>query len=186
MAQLYYSKWAFTDGLLPALCAAQAAGEDSRVAAMHTAGIGGPIDLEDFGLMKGIGGGLASVRKLMPQLSSYQDLLAEGFAERNPSLTFLHAHPGAVDTPLLRASPSAVLRYVHYIRYLIFPTLFLRAKSISACGEHQLYGLLQAPPGASRVGADGDDLGLGSAGAASREALWDHTEAVVRAAGAVA
>ncbi|KAJ7696321.1 hypothetical protein B0H17DRAFT_1198236 [Mycena rosella] len=161
MALLYYSKWAFVDGLLPGLRAARDAGEDARVSAVHTAGKSGPIDLDDLGLKKGFTSGMSNVRKLFPQLSAYQDLLAEGFAEHNPGMSFFHAHPGAVDTPLLRASPSAVLRYLHYVRYLFMPTLFMRAKSISVCGEHQLYALLQAPPGASRVGEDGDDIGLG-------------------------
>ncbi|KAJ6461587.1 hypothetical protein C8R47DRAFT_993470 [Mycena vitilis] len=40
MASLYYSKWAFIDGLLSSLRAAQAPGEDTRVAAIHTAGRG--------------------------------------------------------------------------------------------------------------------------------------------------
>jgi NAD(P)-dependent dehydrogenase (short-subunit alcohol dehydrogenase family) len=77
MAALYYSKWAFIEGLLPGLRAAHSAGEDARVAALHTAGRGGPVDLDDLGLLKGISGGLKSVRKLVPQLASYQDLMAE-------------------------------------------------------------------------------------------------------------
>ncbi|KAJ7434470.1 NAD(P)-binding protein [Mycena latifolia] len=183
MATLYYSKWAFVDGLLPALRAARDAGEDARVSAVHTAGRGGPIDLDDLGLMKGFSSGMSNVRKLLPQLASYQDLLAEGFAERNPDISFFHAHPGSVDTPVLRASPSAVLRSLHYVRYLLMPGLLLRAKSISVCGEHQLYALLQAPPGASRVGQDGDDIGVGGEGdedwAEERRVLWEHTEKVV-------
>jgi NAD(P)-dependent dehydrogenase (short-subunit alcohol dehydrogenase family) len=164
MAALYYSKWAFIEGLLPALRAAHGAGEDARVAALHTAGRGGPVDLDDLGLMKGISGGLKSVRKLVPQLASYQDLMAEvrfsllffsflhklthlsqAFAahEANTGISFTHAFPGTVDTPLLRASPSAILRAVHYLRFLLFPTLMFRAMTISECGEYQLYGLLQ-------------------------------------------
>jgi hypothetical protein len=77
MAALYYSKWAFIDGLLPALREAHGAGEDARVAALHTAGRGGPVDLDDLGLLKGIGGGLKNLRKIVPQLASYQDLMAE-------------------------------------------------------------------------------------------------------------
>jgi hypothetical protein len=47
------------------------------VAALHTAGRGGPVDLDDLGLLKGIGGGLKNLRKIVPQLVSYQDLMAE-------------------------------------------------------------------------------------------------------------
>ncbi|KAF7353989.1 hypothetical protein MVEN_01085600 [Mycena venus] len=183
MASLYYSKWAFIDGLLPALRAAKAAGEDARVAAIHTAGRGGPIDVDDLGLTKAFNGGMAGVRRLMPQLASYQDLMAEGFAERDPTITFAHAFPGTVNTPLLRASPSAILRAVHYMRYLLFPTLIFRAMSISDCGERQLYGLLQARPGASRFGGEGEDIGMGGDGdetwTESRRVLWEHSEKVV-------
>ncbi|KAJ6541166.1 NAD(P)-binding protein [Mycena vulgaris] len=146
MAALYYSKWALIDGLLPALRAARAAGEDARVAAIHTAGRGGPIDLTDLGLAKARGaGGLAGVRgvfrDVFPQLASYQDLMAEGFAAHSPTLTFTHAFPGtAVNTPLLRASPSPLLRTLHY---LLFPMLLWRAMGIDECGERQLYALLQ-------------------------------------------
>ncbi|KAJ7509011.1 NAD-P-binding protein [Mycena galericulata] len=187
MAALYYSKYAWIAGLLPSLHAAQESGEGARVAAVHTAGRGGPIDLADLGLKAGIGGGLGSVRKLLPQLSSYQDLMAESFALRAPSITFMHTHPGTVDTPLLRASPSAVLRAVHRVRFLLFPTLWWRAKSIEQCGEQQLCGILRAPPGASRIDGEGDDIGLGDGTdpgwAEARAALWAHSEGVVDGVG---
>ncbi|KAJ6556364.1 NAD-P-binding protein [Mycena capillaripes] len=183
MSSLYYSKWAFIDGLLPALRAAVVAGEDARVSAVHTAGRGGPIDLGDLGLEKSMSGGMAGVRKLLPQLASYQDLMAEGFAARDPGISFMHAFPGTVDTPLLRASPSAILRAVHYVRYLLFPTLLFRAMSITECGEYQLFGLLQAPSGASRVGGAGEDIGMGGVGDKTweegRRALWAHSEKIV-------
>ncbi|KAJ6473771.1 NAD(P)-binding protein [Mycena sanguinolenta] len=190
MAALYYSKWAFIDGLLPALRAARDAGHDARVAAVHTAGRGGPIDLADLGLERTMSGGLLRGAKgLVSQVASYQDLMAEGFAAdaANANIAFTHAFPGTVDTPLLRASPSAVLRAIHYVRFLVFPTLFWRAMSIEECGERQLYALLHAPPGASRTGGDGDPLTPGGDGDAtwdeSRQALWTHSEGVVRGVG---
>jgi hypothetical protein len=66
MAALYYSKWMFIVGLLPALRAAHGAGEDVRVAALHTAGRDRPVYLDDLGLMKVTSGGLKSVRKSVP------------------------------------------------------------------------------------------------------------------------
>jgi NAD(P)-dependent dehydrogenase (short-subunit alcohol dehydrogenase family) len=87
MATLYYSKWTFIDALLPGLRAAQEAGEDVRVSAVHTAGRGGPIDLDDLGLMKSMNGGISSIRKLLPQLASYQDLMAEVRLFHPPALT---------------------------------------------------------------------------------------------------
>ncbi|KAJ7918021.1 hypothetical protein B0H13DRAFT_2439152 [Mycena leptocephala] len=157
MAALYHSKWMFIERLLLALRAVHGAGEDAHVAALHTAGRGGPVDLDDLGLMKGISGGLKSLRKLVPQLASYPDLMAEAFAahDSNTGISFTHAFPGTVDTPLLRASPSAIPCAVHYVRFLLFPTLMFRAMSISECGEYQLYGT----PGTSRTGGTGEDIG---------------------------
>ncbi|KAJ7764129.1 hypothetical protein DFH07DRAFT_707119, partial [Mycena maculata] len=52
VASLYYSKWAFIDGLLPVPHAVLEAGEDVRVAAIHTAGRGRPINFNGIGLEK--------------------------------------------------------------------------------------------------------------------------------------
>jgi NAD(P)-dependent dehydrogenase (short-subunit alcohol dehydrogenase family) len=79
MASLYYSKWAFIDGLLPSLRAAREAGEDARLAAVHTAGRGIPVDLGDLGLKEAMGKGVRGARSLVGQLASYQDLMAEVF-----------------------------------------------------------------------------------------------------------
>ncbi|KAJ7325905.1 NAD-P-binding protein [Mycena albidolilacea] len=139
MASLYYSKWAFIASLLPSLRAARGAGEDARVAAVHTAGRGMPVDLGDLGLEGALGRGMRGVRSLVGQLASYQDLMAEAFGERDPTITFTHTFPGSVDTPILRASPSLALRIAHYVRL----ALHIRGEmSIGECGERQLYGLL--------------------------------------------
>ncbi|KAJ7918037.1 hypothetical protein B0H13DRAFT_2439173, partial [Mycena leptocephala] len=143
MAALYYSKWMFIKGLPPALRAAHGAGEDARMAALHTAGRGGPVDLDDLGLVNkwraeeckeaGAAACLTLIR------------LSQVLAARPPNagISFTHALPGTVDTPLLRACPSATLRALHYVRFLIFPTLMFGAMSITECGEYHLYGLLQ-------------------------------------------
>ncbi|KAJ7325898.1 NAD(P)-binding protein [Mycena albidolilacea] len=140
MASLYYSKWAFIDGLLPSLRAAKQAGEDARVAAVHTAGRDIPVDLADLGLEGAMGRGMRGARSLVGQLASYQDLMAKAFGERDPTITFTHTFPGSVDTPVLRASPSLALRIAHYVRLV----LRIRGEmSIDECGERQLWGLLQ-------------------------------------------
>ncbi|KAF7365852.1 hypothetical protein MVEN_00459600 [Mycena venus] len=180
MAALYYSKWALIDGLLPALRAARAAGEDARVAAIHTAGRGGPIDLADLGLMKARGaGGLASVQKVFrdvfPQLASYQDLMAEGFAAHSPHA---HIHPclprhGGQHAPFARIALPAPPH----------PALpFVPDASLARDGNRRVRGSAVAPAGASRTGSTGDDIGLGGdddAWAQAREALWAHSAEVV-------
>jgi hypothetical protein len=77
VASLYYSKWAFTDGLLPLLRAAKEVWEDARVAAVHTAERSILVDLEDLGLKEAVENGVRGVKSLVGQLASYQDLMAE-------------------------------------------------------------------------------------------------------------
>ncbi|KAJ7865033.1 hypothetical protein B0H14DRAFT_2735098 [Mycena olivaceomarginata] len=187
MASLYYSKWAFIDGLLPSLRAAREAGEDARLAAVHTAGRGIPVDLGDLGLKEAMGKGVRGARSLVGQLASYQILWQRrAFGERDPTNTFTHTFPGSVDTPILRASPSLALRIAHYV------CLVLRIRgemSIEECGERQLWGfkLSQAPPGGSRTGGDGASLPAAGAGdptwAEAREKLWVFSEGVVGGVG---
>ncbi|KAJ7738299.1 NAD(P)-binding protein [Mycena olivaceomarginata] len=176
MASLYYSKWAFIDGILPSLRTAKQAGEDARVAAVHTAGRGIPVDLGDLGLKEAMGKGVRGARSLVGQLASLR--------RPRPTLTFTHTFPGSVDTPVLRASPSLALRIAHYVRLV----LRIRGEmSIEECGERQLWGLLQAPPGGSRTGGDGAPLPAASAGdptwAEAREKLWVFSEGVVGGVG---
>jgi hypothetical protein len=77
MASLYYSKWAFIDGLLPLLRAAKEVWEDARVAGVHTAERGIFVDLEDLGLKEAMENSVGGVKSLVGQLASYQDLMAE-------------------------------------------------------------------------------------------------------------
>jgi hypothetical protein len=62
MVSLYYSKFAFIVSLLPSLRAARGAGEDARVAAVHTTGRAMPVDLGDLGLEGALGRGVRGVR----------------------------------------------------------------------------------------------------------------------------
>jgi NAD(P)-dependent dehydrogenase (short-subunit alcohol dehydrogenase family) len=105
MASLYYSKWAFIDGILPSLRAAKQAGEDARVAAVHTAGRGIPLDLEDLGLEKGLQRGVRGARSLVGQLASYQDLMAE---VRSFSPLLLSSLPSSYTYVMFRPSAPTI------------------------------------------------------------------------------
>ncbi|KAF8187683.1 hypothetical protein K438DRAFT_1972829 [Mycena galopus ATCC 62051] len=165
----YYARWALVAGLLPAIRAAHAAGEDARVMAVFSAGHGTALDLGDLGLKKALkpvrdfaGFGVAG-----GQGSTYVDLMFKDYAARNPGITFVHAHPGLVNTPLLKNAPFT-------------PEILATAKSIEVCGEHQLYALLKAPAGASRTGQDGDNIGMDvPATEEVQRTLWEHTEEVI-------
>ncbi|KAJ7434311.1 hypothetical protein B0H11DRAFT_2164730 [Mycena galericulata] len=181
------ARWAFIGGLLPGLRAAQEEGEDARVMVVMNAGNGTAIDVKDLGLKKILGGGMSGLPKSSTQLSTYQDLIIEvrrnsslrcfthlpfqyrsyaSNAQKSPSL---HTHLGAVVTPLMKASPSPLIRCMQFVYMPIFA---LCVKSIEECGEYQLYALLTAPAG---IGYD-----TGYAGSEEdRKRLWKHTEEVV-------
>ena len=61
----------------------------------------------------------------------------------------------------------------------LMPLISLFTYSAQSAGEHQLYALLKAGPGAARTNDKGDDIGLTKAYFGSPEAmvrLWKHTE----------
>ncbi|KAJ7133207.1 hypothetical protein C8R44DRAFT_772031 [Mycena epipterygia] len=170
LAVHYYGRWRFIKDLLPAVEAAQKAGEDAKVMSVLAAGDGGAIDLEDLGLKKSFT--LASAAAAAP---TYNDIMVNDFAARHPGLSFIHSYPGVVRSGLLRASDSSWIRASNVLMPLLAPFSY----SVEASGEHQLYALLKAGPGAVRTNDKGDDIGLTKAYYGSMEAmkrLWKHTE----------
>ncbi|KAF8187642.1 NAD-P-binding protein [Mycena galopus ATCC 62051] len=165
----YYARWVLVAGLLPAIRAAHTAGEDARVMAVLSAGQGIALDLGDLGLKKAFKPvrDLAGFMAAGNQGSTYVDLMFKDYAARNPGITFVHAHPGLVDTPLMK-------------NVSLPPEILATAKSIEVCGEYQLYALLKAPAGASRTGQDGDDIGMDMPATEEvQRMLWEHTEEVI-------
>lgn len=76
LASRYYSKWAFTNDLLPLLRNAKQAGEDAKVMSVLAAGKYAGIDVNDLGLKKSFSG-----LKAMMQSISYTDLMTAEFAK---------------------------------------------------------------------------------------------------------
>ncbi|KAJ7079302.1 NAD-P-binding protein [Mycena belliarum] len=170
LAVHYYGRWRFIRDLLPALEAAHAAGQDAKVMSVLGAGYGGAIDLEDLGLKRTF-----SLPNAAAAAPTYTDIAVNDFAARYPGLSFLHASPGAVRSGLLKASDSRSLRAANVLIPLLAPFSY----SVEQAGEHQLYALLKAGPGAARTNGRGDDIGLTKAYYGSPEAmarLWKHTE----------
>nr|GAT47718.1 predicted protein [Mycena chlorophos] len=181
MAVWYYSRWSFVDGLLPGLKAAQARGEDARVLSMLNAGKGKAFDPSDLGLKNALAAvkALGDLQETGAAVATYQDLLVQGYAARHPTLTFIHSAPGPVNTPLYSVSTSAEVRAAGDA---IHKATAAVAKTVQESGEHQLYAILNAPAGVSRTGPNGNDIGLESIEAKEGdvEALWVHTEGVIR------
>ncbi|KAF7290772.1 hypothetical protein MIND_01318100 [Mycena indigotica] len=180
MAVWYYSRWAFINSLLSGLEKAQGKGQEAKVISVLNAGLGKALDANDLGMKKALGSikGLSDLRETGLEVGTYQDLMVKGFAIRYPFISFVHSRPGPVNTPLYDVSSNSEVRKAGEAVRLATRTV---AKSIGECGEHQLYAMLQASPGVSRRGPDGDDIGMASfAGSESDvELLWAHTEAVV-------
>ncbi|KAJ7268199.1 NAD(P)-binding protein [Mycena haematopus] len=171
LAVHYYGRWRFIKDLLPALEAAHKAGEDAKVLSVLSAGHGGKIDLEDLGLKKSF-----SVPNAALAAPTYNDIMVNDFAARYPGLSFVHSHPGFVATNLMKSSDTSIMRTANS---LLMPLFSPFAYSVQTSGEHQLYALLKAGPGAVRTNDRGDDIGLSKAYFGSPEAmsrLWKHTE----------
>ncbi|CCM06864.1 uncharacterized protein FIBRA_09170 [Fibroporia radiculosa] len=166
LALSYYARWKFTSDLMSLLREAKDAGEDAKVMSILGPGNGGNIDLDDLGLKKNYG-----VLRTALTTPAYNDLMFEAFAERDPSISFVHVYPGAVRTPML-----GTLMKIAFYPLTISP---------EDCAEHMLYALFNVEGGAHRRDNRGDDMGkkryYGSEEA--RRRLWDHTvEEITRSA----
>ncbi|KAJ6537775.1 hypothetical protein B0H19DRAFT_1038135 [Mycena capillaripes] len=171
LAVHYYGRWRFIKDLLPSLESAHKEGEDAKVMSVLAAGKGGEIDLEDLGLKKSF-----SLPNAAAAATTYNDIMVNDLAARHPGLSFIHSYPGFVATNLFKASDSRLFKASSSI---ILPLIKPFAYSVETSGEHQLYGLLKAGPGAVRTNDKGDDIGLTKAYYGSPEALvrlWKHTE----------
>ncbi|KIK64372.1 hypothetical protein GYMLUDRAFT_71305 [Collybiopsis luxurians FD-317 M1] len=172
LAVHYYSRWVFIKELVDMLEKASGQGEDAKVLSVMAAGMGGPINVDDLGLRK-----TYSLSSAAAQAPTYNDLMMEELSARHPTVTFAHAHPGAVRTNLLSsAEMSALTKKAISLSATLFGFLFTSKES---CGEYMLHGVLDVAksPGAWRIGSRGEDLAkkryYGSE--AERKKLWEHT-----------
>lgn len=176
LAVQYYSRWSFIHGLLPAMRAARDTNEDAKVMSIFAAGYGGPIDVDDLGLKKRLNPAISG------PCSTYNDLMCEEYALRDPGITFAHAFPGFVRTNFLKASESMLFRASNILLPLFYPFTV----SQDECGEHLWKGLYRSAAraagsagilGAYRIGSGGDDLGTKKyfGTPEQRKALWEHT-----------
>ncbi|GLB43104.1 putative KR domain containing protein [Lyophyllum shimeji] len=165
----YYARWKFVNDLLPALRRAKEAGEDSKVLSVLAAGKGAEIDLDDLGLKKTF-----SAPKIAFQAPTYNDLMMQEFAARNPGITFIHAYPGAVRTSLMASSDS---RWIRASSPLVLGLLYPFTTSLHETGEYMLHGLLNRKEGFWRVGSRAEDLGMKNyfGSEEARKRLWEHT-----------
>lgn len=169
LALNYYARWTFATDLLPALKRAKEDGEDAKVFSVMAAGKGGEIDVEDLGLKK-----TYSVTKAALASPTYNDLMMEELADRNPDLTFIHAHPGVVRTNMLNSAQSTILRATSgIISVLAYPF----SVNPEDCAEYMWHGMFNSTKGAFRIGSQGENIGKNRyfGTEAQRKKLWEHT-----------
>jgi hypothetical protein len=101
-------------------------------------------------------------------------IILQKLAERNPDLTFIHAHPGVVRTNMLNSAQSTILwatsGIISVLRYP-FPV------TPEDCAEYMWHGLFNSTKGAFRIRSHGENIGktryFGTE--AQRKKLWEHT-----------
>ncbi|KAG8771375.1 hypothetical protein FRC15_003486 [Serendipita sp. 397] len=100
----FYARFRFIHDLAPLVEKAAENGETVGVASILAAGRGGPVELDDLGLVKGF-----SLRKAEGHAVTYNDAAMEEFARLYPKARFAQIFPGAVTTPGATAFPGVKL-----------------------------------------------------------------------------
>ncbi|KAF9044127.1 hypothetical protein BJ165DRAFT_1528694 [Panaeolus papilionaceus] len=184
LAVHYYARWKFINDLLPSLKKAKDEGEEAKVLSVLGAGVGGEVDVDDFGLAKE---GSYTLTRVALAAPTYNDLMMKKYSALNPSISFLHSTPGIVRTNALAASPSARLRLMNGLMPLLTPF----STTPEQCAPYQWHGVYTTSKvddgknaGAWRIGSKGEDIKdkrwYGTE--EQTEKLWEHTKSVVEAA----
>ncbi|KAK0482712.1 hypothetical protein IW261DRAFT_1469365 [Armillaria novae-zelandiae] len=171
----YYSRFKYTYELLPLLKNAKEAGEDASVLSVLASGLGRAIDVNDLGLKHSY-----QAYKAMLASFSYNDIMVEEFAKRDPDIAFTHICPGLVNTPGTRLTHWAL----RFLSPLISLLVWLAAISPEESAEYMLFALFDGEKGFFHRGSKGDDLGMKGYSFTEEEkkAVWDHSVAVTRCA----
>jgi len=132
------------------------------------AGYGGKIDLDDLGLKKNY-----TLANAGSAAQTYNDIMIEDFASREPGIAFTHIAPGVVRTPLLKLN--------HWALRPLGPILALLLRPISVspedCAEYMMSAMLQGDSGAFRRKQRGEIIEGTSpyVTAEAKQKLRDHT-----------
>ncbi|KAK0439609.1 hypothetical protein EV421DRAFT_2084484 [Armillaria borealis] len=171
----YYSRFKYIYELLPLLRNAKEAGEDASVLSVLASGMGRAIDVNDLGLKHSY-----QAYKAMLVSGSYNDIMVEEFAKRNPDISFTHIYPGLVNTPGTRPTHWALRLFSPLISLLVW----LAAISPEESAEYMLFALFDGEKGFFHRSSKGDDLGMKGYPFTEEEkkAVWDHSVAVTRCA----
>ncbi|KAF5380803.1 hypothetical protein D9757_007126 [Collybiopsis confluens] len=167
MALSYYSRWTIINELRPLLRKAEIRG-GARVYSVLAAGMGDPakIDLEDLELKKN-----HTIARCMIAIQTYTDLMMQKLSSEEPSISFSHAYPGIVRTPMMSSSRW----WLTIIYYLFYPVISLFSLTSEAAGKVHMAACMASPPGFNSYGEMGQSLAYTPADEEIVERIWKHT-----------
>lgn len=198
----YYSRMAFIANLLPLLNQSEA----GRVVSVLMGGFESTgINLDDLGLEKPGNYGPIQSHK---QVGAMNTLFMEQLAVENPDITFIHAHPGLVDTGNARRGfeqvPNSATSWFFWL--VVEPIIALVGTSHEKSGQLYLFQITSAAFGGRGIPWDGkaglntlgkpaNGLFLVSSGGdttinakvlrvlrekGAREKIWEHTQQLLQ------
>jgi len=168
MALMYYGRWKFVYDLEPLFKASQDIGEDTGITSVLAAGIGGEVDLENFGLEKDY-----SMKTIKTNVPTYMDMMIESFGERLPRTSIIHIHPGGVRTPLLELKKPVLRPLNPLIKAVVYPI----TNSAEECAQYMWWAVFNGGGVPSRRDSKGDSIGTKGyfVTTEGKERLWEHT-----------
>ncbi|TFK23777.1 NAD(P)-binding protein [Coprinopsis marcescibilis] len=166
MAMMFYARFAVLHGLLPLLEKAKDLGEDAGVMSVLRPWYPASwVDMDDLGLKKNF-----TFLKAIVATCAYNDLMLQGFSEREPDIGFTHIHPGSVDTMMFQSQ-----NWILHILLRLFAWIWTITPE--KCGEWMLYALLQTKRGLTLRNGYGDEEAAGTTEHATEQqkrAFWEH------------
>ena len=130
MTTRYYSRVYAAHGLLPLLNAAAS----PRVVSILAGGMEGKMSENDLDLRKP---GNYSIVGAAVHSATMLTLAYEHLARENPRISFVHAFPGSVATPLFSRGSTGIL-YL-FMRWVVQPLVYLFATSVDEAGARALF-----------------------------------------------
>jgi NAD(P)-dependent dehydrogenase (short-subunit alcohol dehydrogenase family) len=127
----YYSRMRFISNLLSLLRSASTTTPNfARSVSVLSAGHGGPINLDDLELKNTF-----SRPRCAAHSTTMNDFMAEELAAQDPSITFIHSFPGAVNTGLTRELPL----WTRVIAKVLTPLISVFSVSADETGQRNLF-----------------------------------------------
>ncbi|KAH7105377.1 NAD(P)-binding protein [Auriculariales sp. MPI-PUGE-AT-0066] len=174
LALHYYSRFKFAREMAGLVEKAAEKGEPARVLSILDPRYGGAVFLDDLSLEKNY-----SVKNAANIGTTYNNAAAVELAKRHPTVSFIHASPGAVQTDIIKGLPLVARLGLQ----LFSPLLKLVTIKPIESGENLVYSLFDpalAKPGAYFRNPVGEDVPRSSYLTPEvLQQVWDHSIATV-------